>query len=201
MPARRGRGSRLSRRGRFTAHESRCRSSSTAQATRHDGTRQPNSEAVHALAGTRCVSLTAGAWAPDQARTSELGGTPQAFRSCLVHPVLAPGIPCQIITLPAGITNRAGRFPPDSGAANVCSRAGHLYLYRPWPAPYVQGGLDLSASMFAPCSLGCPGTPRQHAVSTPRCGYKPPHRMAGPGRSRHLSIPVQREESNRAADS
>jgi hypothetical protein len=27
------------------------------------------------------------------------------------------------------------------------------------------GGLDLSAPMFAPCSLGCPGTPRQHPVS------------------------------------
>jgi len=35
--------------------------------------------------------------------------------------------------------------------------------------------------MFAPCSLGCPGTPRHHTVSAARCGYGQPHRTAGSG--------------------
>jgi len=39
------------------------------------------------------------------------------------------------------------------------------------PYAFGHGGLDLSASMFAPCSLGCPGTPRQHPVSAALYGY------------------------------
>lgn len=48
------------------------------------------------------------------------------------------------------------------------------------PGTLGHDGLDLSAWMFAPCSLGCPGTPRQHAVSGARRGYTQPHRTAGP---------------------
>jgi hypothetical protein len=33
-------------------------------------------------------------------------------------------------------------------------------------------GLDQCASVFAPCLLGCPGTPRQHPVSAAPCGYR-----------------------------
>src|ERR1700758_5192520 len=29
----------------------------------------------------------------------------------------------------------------------------------------IHSGLDLTVPMFAPCLLGCPGTPRQHAAS------------------------------------
>ena len=48
-------------------------------------------------------------------------------------------------------------------------------------------GLDLAVSMFAPCFLGCPGTPRQHPVSEARHRYRQPHKMAGPGSHRHLT--------------
>ena len=53
-----------------------------------------------------------------------------------------------------------------------------------------QGGLDLLASMFAPCSLGCPGTPRHQAVSAARREYRRPHRTAGSGMRRNRSIPA-----------
>ena len=42
-------------------------------------------------------------------------------------------------------------------------------------------GLDQYASMFAPCLLGCPGTPRQHLASAPRRGFRRPDKMAAPG--------------------
>jgi hypothetical protein len=58
------------------------------------------------------------------------------------------------------------------------------------------GGLDLSASMFALCSLGCPGTPRQHAVSAARREYRRPHRTAGSSIHRHRSTPGKGECSN-----
>jgi hypothetical protein len=44
-------------------------------------------------------------------------------------------------------------------------------------------GLDQCASMFAPCLLGCPGTPRQHPVSAAPCGYRA---TAQNGSSRHV---------------
>src|SRR5580700_5523467 len=54
------------------------------------------------------------------------------------------------------------------------------------------GGLDLYLPMFAPCLLGCPGTPRQHPVSAARCRYRRPDKMAAPGTCRHRPIPGQR---------
>jgi hypothetical protein len=59
-----------------------------------------------------------------------------------------------------------------------------------------RSGLDLSASMFAPCSLGCPGTARQHAASAARRGYGQPHRTAGGGIYRH-HLAKQLSEKNR----
>ena len=44
-------------------------------------------------------------------------------------------------------------------------------------------GLDQCASMFAPCLLGCPGTPRQHPVSAAPYGYRA---TAQNGSSRHV---------------
>jgi hypothetical protein len=44
-------------------------------------------------------------------------------------------------------------------------------------------GIDQCASMFAPCLLGCPGTPRQHPVSAAPCGYRA---TAQNGSSRHV---------------
>ena len=42
-------------------------------------------------------------------------------------------------------------------------------------------GLDQYASMFAPCLLGCPGTPRQHLASAALRGFRRPDKMAAPG--------------------
>jgi hypothetical protein len=118
------------------------------------------------------------------------------------HPALRPGaspashvrdnpetvIPGQIRTLPAEITNRTDRFRRTSAAPDILRRAGHPYLCRRWPQPLpamaqtpMGIGLDQCPSMFAPCLLGCPGTPRQHPVSPARRGSGRPDRMAAPG--------------------
>jgi hypothetical protein len=54
------------------------------------------------------------------------------------------------------------------------------------PGTLGHSGLDLSSPMFAPCLLGCPGTPRHHPVSAAgrRCGQL--NRMQLPARD---SIP------------
>ena len=57
------------------------------------------------------------------------------------------------------------RAPASSGAPGKPSR----------------NGLDLWASMFAPCLLGCPGTPRHHPVSAARRGCGRPDKTAAPG--------------------
>jgi hypothetical protein len=64
--------------------------------------------------------------------------------------------------LPAGITNRVGRFRRTPGAAITYRVAGSCTFTGSIPGI----GLDLSPSMFAPCLLGCPGTGWQDAVLT-----------------------------------
>src|SRR5271165_1279499 len=39
-------------------------------------------------------------------------------------------------------------------------------LSRPCPDALRPSGLDLCAPVFAPCLLGCPGTPREHFLRT-----------------------------------
>jgi hypothetical protein len=93
-------------------------------------------------------------------------------------------LPGQIRALPAGITNRVGRFRRTPRAADMCCVTGAYTSTGRGPDVLDHSGLDLYASMFAPCSLGRPGTPRQHAVFAAHRECKPPHRMAGPGRVR-----------------
>jgi hypothetical protein len=54
-------------------------------------------------------------------------------------------------------------------------------LSRRRPRRHLHNGLDLSSPMFAPCLLGCPGTPRHHSVSAARRGCGRPDKMAAPG--------------------
>jgi len=88
------------------------------------------------------------------------------------------------------VTDRAGRFRRTPGAA-IMHFVAALYTFT-GSGPDVLGhdGLDLSASMFAPCWLGCPGTHRQHAVSAARRGYRQPHRTAGGGRWRQVAAGI-----------
>ena len=92
------------------------------------------------------------------------------------------------------------QFLPDPVAADASRRGRNLYLARDThslsqrrPRRYWHSGIDLLPPMFAPCLLGCPGTPRQHPVSPARRRYRRPDRMAALGTYRHLSAPVQRE--------
>ena len=55
-----------------------------------------------------------------------------------------------------------------------------------------RSGLDLPGSVFAPCLLGCPGTPRQYPAPAARRGCRQPHRTACRGMSRY-----EVEEENR----
>jgi hypothetical protein len=123
------------------------------------------------------------------------------------HPAAARGLVSHARSgaLPAGITNRVDRFCRTPGTANMYYvLRGYTFTghgTRHGPGTLGHGGLDLWAPMFAPCSLGCPGTPRQHAVSAASRKDERPYKMAGPGRSRYLSAPGQGEEPNKAADS
>jgi len=139
-------------------------------------------------AGNRNKLISCGR-GPSSCRTGDYTA-PEVQRSSPVYPGPAPGVPRQIRALPAGITNRVGRFRRTPAAANTYFVAGDYTFTSHGPDTLDYGGLDLSASMFAPCSLGCPGTPREHPVSAARRGYRQPHRMTGPGRFWHLSIPL-----------
>jgi hypothetical protein len=132
------------------------------------------------LQGAITASMASGLRFPESA------GDPHAARLVL------SGQPTENFrALPARITNRVGRFRPTPGAANVYCAAGVYTFPGHGPVALDHGGLDLSPSMLAPCSLGCPGTPRQHAVSAARRGYGQPHRTAGPGSYWHRSVPAQ----------
>ena len=100
-----------------------------------------------------------------------------------------------IRALPAGITNRVGRFRRAPIAPAYCAAPG-IYTFavdgyglspprlrrpRPW----------WSRPVHTRCLLGCPGTPRQHAVSAARRGYGRPHRTAGSGMYRYHLIAAQ----------
>jgi hypothetical protein len=63
-----------------------------------------------------------------------------------------------------------------------------------------RSGLDLSASMFAPCLPGCPGTARQHAVSRP-ADWPRPGSMPDPSRRTRAVVSYERRvaESRRSA--
>jgi hypothetical protein len=95
------------------------------------------------------------------------------------HKTPRPATPDKIRALPAVITNRADRFrrTPDAASAHRVEAA------IPFPVgvqPFGRSGLDLSVPMFAPCLLGCPGTPvpgqqsgRGHDPVQPRTGNLP----------------------------
>jgi hypothetical protein len=105
-------------------------------------------------------------------------GHPAAMRTAphRRYPVVRPGtspashvrdnpeavIPGQILALPAEITNRVEPLLPDSGRSHHRHAAGSYTISGSGPC----SGLDLSAPMFAPCLLGCPGTGRQDAALT-----------------------------------
>ncbi len=65
----------------------------------------------------------------------------------------------------------------------------------PFHGPVALGhiGLDLCTPMFAPCLLGCPGTPRYHSVSAARRGCGRPDRLAAPGTCWHCLTAAQGE--------
>jgi hypothetical protein len=109
----------------------------------------------------------------------------------------------RIWALPARITDCVGRFRQTPAAADICCMADVYTIAKHGPCALGtvaecgagilgRSGLDLSASMFAPWLLGCPGTPRQHPVSAARGGYRRTDEMAAPDMFRHRSLPVQR---------
>lgn len=110
----------------------------------------------------RCARRGLAPLPPNRPRDTEgahLGTSPNSR----VREQSEPVLPGQIRALPAGITNRVGRFRRTPGAANIRFAAGIYTFTGHGPDVLDHGGLDLSASVFAPCSLGRPGTPRQHA--------------------------------------
>jgi hypothetical protein len=52
---------------------------------------------------------------------------------------------------------------------------------------HFRSGLDLPVPMFAPCLLGCPGTPRQEPVRTGTAAVRRPVQTARPGIVRYRS--------------
>jgi hypothetical protein len=80
----------------------------------------------------------------------------------------------------AVITNRVGPLPPDSGRGCHHHVAGSYTFTGSGPC----SGLDLSAPMFAPCLLGCPGTPgsirypQRGADAGDRTGWQVPARAS-----------------------
>ena len=74
------------------------------------------------------------------------------------------------------------RFRRTPGAADVYCMAGIYTFTGHGPAIFGHGGLDLFASMFAPCSLGCPGTPRSRAASSGRRHPAPLDQWSRPSR-------------------
>ena len=67
--------------------------------------------------------------------------------------------PCQIRALPAGITDRVGGSRRIRQGLRLL-RPSRLYLCRPWAKRSGPWWSRPLAAMFAPCSLGCHGTPR-----------------------------------------
>ena len=67
----------------------------------------------------------------------------------------------------------------------MCCVAGAYTFTGHGPDALDHGGLDLSASMFALCSLGRPGTPRQHPVSA-----RPPRIPAAAQNGRSRQVPT-----------
>jgi hypothetical protein len=68
-------------------------------------------------------------------------------------------LPGQSRALPAGITNCVGCFRWSPGADNNHYVAGVYTIAERGPGTLGRSGLDLSASMFAPCLLGYPVQP------------------------------------------
>jgi hypothetical protein len=66
---------------------------------------------------------------------------------------------------------------------------------RPWSRHPQPCGLDLSASMFAPCLLGCHGTARQYPVLGDTGSRGAAHIPARHGMSRHQPTPVSGQSS------
>jgi hypothetical protein len=88
----------------------------------------------------------------------------------------------ELRTVTAASRDPEGSHGHQVAPAPIPLRTAVMTSPRHGPGTLGHGGLDLYAPMFAPCLLGCPGTPRQHPVSaaSPRI-----RATAQNGRSRH----------------
>ena len=143
---------------------------------------------------------------PPDGRLHRDRNTPCACRPCRRTRVLTAGMPCEMKHCQRGSRIVTAVFRRSPGTADI----NQLYLCQPWSrqlsaaaqAGLDHGGLDLCQPMFAPCLLGCPGTPRQHPVSAARCGYRRRRtNLQLPARIGIVRHQVRGEDWNRAANS